>query len=90
MTRCTGVAQLKGNVFRKIRTRDNVEQETQKGWTLGKIKWMRQEGGKGIKDLGSRQPLYLEEERVTTNSNREELRTVIISGKWRNTQEDFI
>jgi hypothetical protein len=41
-----------------------------KGRLRGKRKRLRQEGGKGIKDLGSRRPLYLRKERRTTNSIR--------------------
>jgi hypothetical protein len=65
-----GGAQHKGNVIRKNRTRDNVEEETQKGCTLRKRKRTCQEGSKVIKDLGGRRPLYLRKERVTANDNR--------------------
>jgi hypothetical protein len=70
MTRRAGVAQRKENIIRKNRTRDNVEQETRRERTLGKRKRLRQKGSKGIKDLGSRRPLYLRKERATANGNR--------------------
>jgi hypothetical protein len=73
MTRRSKVARRKGNVVRKNRTRDNVEKETRKERTLGKRKRSRQEGGKGIKDVGGRQPLYLRNERTTANGIRERL-----------------
>jgi hypothetical protein len=51
MTHRAKVAWHKGNVIGRNRTRDNVEQETRKGRTLGKRQRSRQEGGKRIKDL---------------------------------------
>jgi hypothetical protein len=45
------------------------EQETQKGWMLGKRQQTCQEGNKGIKDLGSRWLLYVKKGRTTANSS---------------------
>jgi hypothetical protein len=49
-THCGKVARRKRNW-----TRDKVVRGTSKGRTFGRRQW-RQEGGKGIKDLGGRRP----------------------------------
>jgi hypothetical protein len=69
-TRRAEVAWRKGNVIRKNRTIDKVERGTLKGRTLGKRQRTRQEGNKGIKGLGGRQPLYLWKARTIVNGIR--------------------
>jgi hypothetical protein len=62
MTCHTGVTQRKGQ------GKDDVEQETWKGHTLGKRQQTCQGCNKGINDLENKQPLYLRKGRTATNS----------------------
>jgi hypothetical protein len=81
----------KKGAVRKERTRDKVERGIRRVQTLRKRLQTREEVRIGIKDLGSRQPMYLNEEEDNHGRHRRvQLRTVITSGKWRNYKEDPI
>jgi hypothetical protein len=67
MTRHAEVAWRKRNSIRKDWTMDKVEREAQRARLLRRRLWSRQENGKGIRDLGSRRPLYWRKKRPTKN-----------------------
>jgi hypothetical protein len=65
MTCHAEVARHKGNLVTKHLTRDNVEQETQKGRMEEKIRWKGPECKTGLKDPYTRRQLCLKIERTT-------------------------
>jgi hypothetical protein len=63
------VAQHKGHELQG-QSKDKIVPKTMKGKMLGKRKRSSQEGGKGIKGLGSRRPLHLRKEKTTVKGIR--------------------
>jgi hypothetical protein len=61
------VAWRKRNSIRKDWTTDKVEREAQRARMVRRL-WSCQENGKGIRDLGGRQPLYRRKRRPTKDS----------------------
>jgi hypothetical protein len=70
MTPCAGVERREGNFVRKYWTRNNVEQDAQKGRVFGNRRWKGLECNNGINCQDVKEPPHLRTRRKTVKSIR--------------------